>query len=59
MEATCDRVLRDIGNPAPLGVTALLYNQGLRHQVGGPGFPRNIRGLLKYCCQGCGKDPGC
>ena len=46
MEATCDRILHDIGNPVPLDVTALLDSQGLRLQVGGPGFPRNIRGLL-------------
>ena len=46
MEATCDHILHDIGNPVPLDVTALLDSQGLRLQVGGPGFPRNIRGLL-------------
>ena len=46
MEATCDRILHDIGNPVPLDVTALLDSQGLRLQVGGPGFPRHIRGLL-------------
>lgn len=46
MEATCDRILRDIGNPVPLDVTALLDSQGLRLLVGGPGFPRSIRGLL-------------
>jgi len=46
MEATCDRILHDIGNPVPLDVVALLDSQGLRLQVGGPGFPRNIRGLL-------------
>ena len=46
METTCDRILRDIGNPVPLDVAALLDSQGLRLQVGGPGFPRSIRGLL-------------